>query len=78
MHGLDINDPEFGRWVVGNVRKDQMPGWEFHQNWSHAFNQRWKEFMEAEPPNIPHTRERIIQEMNTIRAEFPSLGRSAP
>jgi RHS repeat-associated protein len=40
--GLDVNDPNFGRWVEGTP-----PGQ--HQNWSHAYSDAWRTFIENNP-----------------------------
>jgi RHS repeat-associated protein len=40
--GLNVNDPNFGRWVEGTP-----PGQ--HQTWSRAFSEAWQAFKEANP-----------------------------
>ena len=40
--GLDVNDPQFGRWVSGSP---QGP----HQRWTREYNDAWREFIEANP-----------------------------
>jgi len=40
--GLNVNDPQFGRWVEGTP-----PGQ--HQNWSRAYRDAWQLFVESNP-----------------------------
>jgi hypothetical protein len=41
VHGMDVNDPQFGRWVEGTP-----PG--SHQLWSQQFSAEWGSFITAE------------------------------
>jgi hypothetical protein len=40
--GLNVNDPQFGRWVSGSPHGP-------HQRWTSAYNDAWQAFIEANP-----------------------------
>jgi hypothetical protein len=81
-HGLDVNDPAYGRWVEGNPKTwewykawlKQKKDWEFHQNWSADYNEAWRQFIRNEVPTTPYTRERIVGFLDGLRPDFPSKG----
>lgn len=56
-YGLDINNPQFGRWVEGTP-----PG--LHQVWTSKFNDEWRAFFAG---NV--TTESIITKMNELRVD---------
>jgi hypothetical protein len=53
--GLDINDPENGRWVEGGPEGN-------HQKWSYDYNEEWKKYLADNP-----TPEQIMQKMYEMR-----------
>jgi hypothetical protein len=55
--GLDIDAPQYGRWVSGNPQGQ-------HQSWSDAFNQEWKTFF-SNPENLK--KEKILEQMYRMR-----------
>jgi hypothetical protein len=58
MHGLDVNLPQYGRWVDGTP-----PG--RHQNWTPAFQAQWQAFISAEPVSC-YTQQQILDFMNVL------------
>jgi hypothetical protein len=62
--GLNVNDPQFGRWVSGSP---QGP----HQNWTRAYNDAWKAFMESSPNA---TRKDVLSYLRHLRerGRYPS------
>jgi hypothetical protein len=46
-HGIDVNNPAFGRWI----KKDRHGSW--HGNQGGEFNAWWREFERIEPPDQP-------------------------
>jgi hypothetical protein len=65
-HGLDANDPAFGRWVST----------ENHDRWHSGagggtFNQFWKNFIDLEDPLNPYTVGEILDRLAECRREFP-------
>ena len=40
--GLDVNNPQFGRWVEGTPLGK-------HQNWSREYESKWRDFISKNP-----------------------------
>jgi len=55
--GLDVNDPQFGRWVEGTP-----PGQ--HQNWSSEYNADWERWIRS---HSDATREEVLQHLQDLR-----------
>lgn len=67
MHGFDVNDPQFGRWVEGTPPGD-------HQRWSKRFSDAWTAFVGAEKLNDPdnwYTADAIRSKYVQLKASFP-------
>jgi hypothetical protein len=64
-HGIDVNNPAFGRWI----KKDRHGSW--HGNQGGEFNAWWREFERIEPPDQPYTMQEIIQKLIECRQQFP-------
>lgn len=81
-HGIDVSEPEFGRWVVGSTRETKNhPTVGFHQWWhnhgpngSAGFTQRWEEYISLENPLAPYSRDAILVKMNDLRLIFNAKG----
>jgi RHS repeat-associated protein len=58
--GVNVHDPRWGAWVEGTP-----PG--THQNWSYAFNQAWKEWLNK---NRGATLEQIIAQTQKMATEY--------
>jgi RHS repeat-associated protein len=54
--GLNVNDPQFGRWVEGTP-----PG--EHQRWTSAYNMEWERFIQQNPSA---TRPEVLDFMNQL------------
>lgn len=68
-HGLDVNNPVFGRWVSDAE----------HYSWHHdaepAFNNVWIKYIADEAhENSPYTIDQILQKLAEVRAQFPVTG----
>lgn len=55
--GLDVNDPQYGRWVEGNPYGS-------HQSWSKDYDGEWLSFMDEYPDAKP---EQILDKVDEIR-----------
>lgn len=62
--GLNVNDPQFGRWVEGSPVGR-------HQNWTPEYNRRWSDFIRANPNA---TRQEVLDYLDELLAsgEFPN------
>ncbi len=71
-HGIDVNNPAFGRWAS---KYD-------HQTWHSGigmgqggrFNNEWLTFKAAEDPLNPYTYAQMLDKLASIRAQFPVTG----
>lgn len=69
-HGIDVNDPAYGRWV----KKDQHGGW--HGNRGGQFNAWWRAVEAEEKAAIEQgglmlTKQQLIQKLVECRQQFP-------
>ena len=56
MAGLDVNDPKYGRWVIGGGNGG-------HQSWSRRYGALWDDYISRHP--IPDTAD-IIDYFNKL------------
>jgi hypothetical protein len=56
-HSLDVNNPDYGRWVEGTPPGD-------HQDWSREFNDTWNQFIENNPNA---SRDEVLDFMKELR-----------
>ena len=59
-HGLNVNDPWFGRWIEGTP-----PGG--HQRWTREFQNEWEDFIRKKGDGA--TREEILEFMERLRGD---------
>jgi RHS repeat-associated protein len=59
--GINVNDPQFGRWVEGNA----------HRKWSAEYGREWDQFIEANPNATPQDIMNKLQELKNS-GRFPS------
>jgi len=69
-HGIDVNDPAYGRWVATDIHG------QWHGNRGGQFNAWWGEWIEQEKNVMsqrghPYTMQEIFQKLIDCRQEFP-------
>jgi len=67
-HGLDVNNPAFGRWA------SEADHYTWHNEMIPNFNDFWSDFRNAELLNNPYSAEEILQKLRDARSQFPVLG----
>ena len=80
-HGIEVNDPQFLRWVEGTPRRtykwfrkgDKNPNWRYHQSWCHEYSRRFKEFIDNEPAS-GYTKQQVIDFKNGLVGDYPDVG----
>lgn len=63
-HGIDVNDPAFGRWVS---ETDHV---QFHNATTPKYNDFWDQFISKEDPNNPYTIGQILDELLKAREKY--------
>jgi hypothetical protein len=64
-HGIDVNDPAYGRWV----KKEEHRGW--HGWRGGEFNAWWNQWIAEELEEQLYTKQEIIQKLIECRQQFP-------
>ena len=66
-HGIDINHPDFTRWVHDAPHRNILHKGNSPQNPGGAWNKRWRDFMDMEIDDVIYTREQVIANMTLLK-----------